>query len=152
MFIFWNIYSTRFFKTETKNKIASLNLFAILSLTFNTVKFSSTHNENKSIKLLWLVKIDLSLSWTATCVTGAYDCIKASRSYEEQKLEVGKVCQLSGREVRSKENPGKMRPKCSSFRFQGYWLLGKISNACKLPTGCILTISLLYPPKKPLLN
>lgn len=60
--------------------------------------------------------------------------------------------QLRGRELRSKENPGKTRPKRSSFRFQGYWLLGKISNACKLPTGCILTIRLLYPPKKPLLN
>ena len=42
---------------------------------------------------------------------GASDCIKASRSYEKQKLEMGEGCQLSVREARSKENLGKKRPK-----------------------------------------
>lgn len=35
VYILKHIYLTRFFKTNTKNKIANLNLFAILSLTFN---------------------------------------------------------------------------------------------------------------------
>ena len=70
----------------------------------------------------WAFEDGLSISFTATCIKAAPDCIQASRSYAEQQLERGKGCWLSGREVTAKAAPGQRHPRAlvSSFRDAGF--------------------------------
>lgn len=74
---------------------------------------------------------------------------KSKRSYERENTRNEERMLAGWRRGERQRQPSEKRPK-SSFRFQGGWLLGKISNAYKSPIICVLTICLLYLHKKPL--